>query len=126
MSIRKSISYHTRLDTDSSVKVVGGSFGGAIDLDTVERLVKAHFTVQVRPSGRPVFVDNQQRPVSLYLRVDPASTAIGKLTLRKWTDERAAAAERLEAEEEQRRAELEEAMSGLSHQEVLRRLKNCN
>ena len=34
------IGYHTRLYKDNNVKVTGGAFGGAIDRDTVERLVK--------------------------------------------------------------------------------------
>ena len=64
--MRKSISYHTRqVGTDR--KVVGGSFGGNIDTETVDRLVNAHFTVKVKPSGHAVFVDKQEREVGLYL-----------------------------------------------------------
>lgn len=122
----RNIGYHTRLDADTAVKIVGGTFGGSIDQETVERLVKSHFTVQVLNSGRCVFVDKEQRRVRLYLNVNPESTVSGKAALKAWTRARAAEMERAEAEEEQQKAELEEALSGLSHEEALRRLKNCN
>lgn len=100
--MRKNIGYHPRLDSDNRVKVVGGSFGGTIDMETVERLVKAHFTVIVKPSGRPVFVDKQGREVSLYISVDPAGTEAGRVALLDYWAER----NRLEEAEREERAEL--------------------
>ena len=55
------IGWHTRLYSDNKVKVSGGSFGGNIDQETVERLVKAWFTVNIKPSGAGVFVDCELR-----------------------------------------------------------------
>ena len=75
----KNIGYHTRLYTDNTRKIVGGSFGGQIDAETVERLVNLHFEVFVKPSGRAVFVDQQGREVHLYLSVDPENTEKGKM-----------------------------------------------
>lgn len=74
----KNIGYHTRLDSNNTVKVTGGSFGGSTDQETIERLVNAHFSVRIKPSGRAVFVDNQDREVTLYITVDPMSTEKGK------------------------------------------------
>lgn len=73
----KNIGYHTRLDGKNSVKVTGGSFGGSLDVETANRLVRSHFTVIVKPSGRPVFVDRGGREVSLYISVDPEITDKG-------------------------------------------------
>lgn len=83
----KKIGYHTRLENANSCKVTGGSFGGAIDQETVERLVNVHFSVRIKPSGRAVFVDKQDREVSLYITVDPLSTEKGKQALRDWRTE---------------------------------------
>lgn len=80
--MHRSIGYHTRLHSDNRVKVVGGSFGGSIDQETVERL--AHlFKVVIKPSGTAVFVDKEGREVALYLSVDPASTAIGREAIKQ-------------------------------------------
>jgi hypothetical protein len=116
------IGYHTRLWTNNE-KIAGGSFGGQIDMDTVERLTKAFFTVEVLNGGTPVFVDRNGRVVRLYLSVDAASTDIGKAELRVWRNEQ----ERLEQEETERRsrqdAVVENLMADLSHEEIVRRLK---
>lgn len=77
--MRASIGYHTRLDSNNTVRVTGGSFGGGINQETVERLVNAHFQVKILSSGRGVFVDRQGREVSLYLSVDPLSTEAGQI-----------------------------------------------
>lgn len=81
--MNKNIGYHTRLDNANSCKVTGGSFGGAVDQETVERLVNHHFSVRIKPSGRAVFVDKQDREVSLYITVDPLSTEKGKQALKE-------------------------------------------
>ena len=118
------IGYHTRLLSNNSTKVVGGSFGGAIDADTVERLTRSHFTVIVKPSGRAVFVDREGREVSLYLSVDPESTSIGALALQNYHIEK----QRTDREASEQRAkeerEIEELMHGLPHSEIMKRLKS--
>lgn len=114
----KNICYHTRLDGRNSVKVVGGTFAGSIDMDTVNRLVKSQFTVKVQPSGRAVFVDKGGRAVSVYITVDPDQTEVGKQALaedRKARDDR----ERAECE---KAAQVEELLSTLSHDEIIKRL----
>ena len=70
----KNIGYHTRLINNNASKVCGGSFGGALDLETANRLVNTHFNVIVKTSGTPVFVDREGREVSLYMSVDPSLT----------------------------------------------------
>lgn len=119
---RKNIGYHTRLDSDNTKKIVGGSFGGSIDSETVERLVNSQFTVEVKPSGTPVFVDGQGRRVSLYLSVDVVSTAMGQAAMKAYHLERQA---KEEAEDElvaNREEEIDRLTSGLSHEEIVRRL----
>lgn len=117
--MRKNIGYHTRLDNNNTVKVCGGSFGGAFDWETVERLVKAHFTVVIQPSGRAVFVDREGRKVSLYVSVDPDLTQAGKLALAEDRKER----DKLQAIEDEKQAQIDELLSNLSPDEVIRRLK---
>ena len=118
----KNIGYHTRLRSDDSIKVVGGSFGGHIDMETIERLTRL-FVVKVLPSGTPIFVDNKGRQVRLYITVDAGMTTKGLEALKAWHAER----ERLEAEEvallEAEEAEIEDLMEGLSHDEIVRRLR---
>ena len=118
------IGYHTRLISNNNTKVVGGSFGGAIDADTVERLTRSQFTVIVKHSGRAVFVDREGREVSLYLSVDPESTSVGALALQNYRTEKRRAD--LEASEQRAKEgrEIEELMAGLSHAEIVERLKS--
>ncbi|ASD51896.1 hypothetical protein JT318_gp11 [Pseudomonas phage PspYZU01] len=110
----RNICYHTRSYANNATKLTGGTFGGAIDADTVERLTKAWFTVRVKPSGRAVFVDRQGREVSLYLSVDPADTEAGKAALRAHGLEAQANA----AREEERRRELDDELADLSTDEL--------
>lgn len=118
------IGWHTRLVSDNTVKVVGGSFGGSIDQHTVERLIKAHMhKVRVLPSGTPIFVDKAGREVRLYLSVDPKFTEMGRAALRAYHEEMRRKAELDELERERRQEELDDAMSGLPHDEIIRRLK---
>lgn len=113
------IGYHTRLNSNNTIKVCGGSFGGQIDSDTVARLVKSHFTVKILNSGAGVFVDREGREVSLYITVDPLKTEAGKLALaehRKFM----AAKQKIEDEKEQ---EIEELMASMSNDEILSKLR---
>lgn len=118
---RKQICYHTRLCSDNKVKVCGGTFGGSIDQETVERMTR-FFTVNVKPSGTPVFVDKEGREVYLYLSVDPRDTEIGKQAIKAWYAERRIKQEQAEKTLKAQEAELEDALNGLSHEEIMRRL----
>lgn len=120
----KNIGYHTRLYSDNKVKVSGGSFGGSVDMGTVERLVKSWFTVTVKPSGTAVFVDREGREVCLYISVDARETEAGKAALRDYREaqEKAweAALERERIEHEQ--LKIESFLDGLSREEIIKRL----
>jgi hypothetical protein len=112
------IGYHTRLYGQNSVKVTGGAFGGSLDLETANRLVKHHFTVIVKQSGTPVFVDREGREVTLYITVDPGSTEAGKLAI---------AADRAERDnrakiEDEKRARVNELLDGMSMDDALKLL----
>lgn len=113
--MKRNIGYHTRLALNNSVKVAGGSFGGAFDMETVNRLVRAHFTVAVKPSGRPVFVDRNGRAVSLYFTVDPETTEVGKEAI---AADRAKRAKDSEAEAV-KREEIERLLDNMSPDEAL-------
>lgn len=119
----ENIGYHTRAYLDHTRKLVGGSFGGAIDMQTVNRLTRM-FTVTIKPSGRAVFVDREGRECTLYLSVDAHKTDIGKAALAQWRVEQAAEAERAERQREREAEELETALAGLSHEEIMARLLN--
>lgn len=114
------IGYHTRLYSNNAVKVVGGSFGGQIDMETVERLVKAHFSVKIKPSGSGVFVDKEGREVSLYLSVDPLKTTTGKAAKTEYCKRKVAEYEAEAAKER----EIEELMLSLSADEILEKLRS--
>lgn len=115
----KSICFHTRLDGNNTVKLTGGTFTGSFDMDTVNRLVSSNFTVQVGQSGRSVFVDKQGRKVTVYVSVDPTETEAGKLAISADRQRRAA----LQVLEDEKSAEIEGLMSGMSHDEILKRLR---
>ena len=116
------IGYHTRLYSDPTKKITGGSFGGSHDIDTMNRLVNAHFTVIIKPSGYPVFVDREGREVMLYTTVDVASTKKGVEAIKQYRIAKAAQEaiddERYEAEKEK----IESLMDGMSTDEIIRRL----
>lgn len=114
----KNIGYHTRSFANNTVKLTGGSFGGSLDIETANRLVKAMFTVTVKNSGRAVFVDRQGREVSLYISVDPESTEAGKLAL---MEDRKVREQRQEVEAE-KMARVQELIDGMSADELLKRL----
>ena len=115
-SAHKDIGYHTRLYADNSKKIVGGSFGGSLDMETANRLVNNHFTVTVKTSGTPVFVDREGREVTLYISVDAGKTDKGMEALKLWRKEK----ERKDAEAEERnrveQAEIEDLLKGLTHE----------
>lgn len=121
----KNIGYHTRRISDNSMKVVGGSFGGSLDMETANRLVKSHFSVAVKPSGHAVFVDREGREVSLYFTVDAAQTDAGKQALAEWRKLRAQEAAANEALAAQQSEELDQLMAGLTHEEIVKRLRNA-
>ena len=119
----KNIGYHIRLYADNTVKVVGGCFGGDLSIETANRIARAMFTVTVLDSGTPVFVDKSGRQVRLYLSVDVKETEIGKKAIAEW---REAKRKRDEAEgilAAEREAEIEDLMRGLTHDEIIRKLK---
>ncbi len=113
------ICYHTRLHDAQHTKVTGGSFGGSIDMETVNRLVKAHFTVQYTNSGRAVFVDKNGRPVSLYITVNPESTEVGK---QAWEGQRAQRLEK-QRQEEAKEKELKDILDFMTTEQALAILK---
>jgi len=115
----KNIGYHTRLRNDNTVKIVGGSFGGFIDMETVNRLVNSQFEVIVKPSGTPVFVDKSGREVSLYLSIDAGNTEKGTVAMRAYRHQMALN----EKEQEAEQTEIDNILSELSNEEILRRLK---
>ena len=114
------ISYHTRLDADNRVKVSGGTFGGTVDYETVNRLAKAFFTVSIKPSGRAVFVDKEGREVNLYIKVDAETTSVGIEAKKVWRAE----GRRQDCEDRLLREEIDSEMAKLTPEEVLRRLKS--
>ena len=109
------IGYHTRAYNDNTTKLVGGSFGGKVDADTIERLVKSHFTVTVKPSGRAVFVDRSGREVSLYLTVDPSKTVAGREALAEYRR----AQEQAQREEDAKRQQAMDAIDSMDTDELL-------
>lgn len=117
--MRPNIAYHTRLSNQHSVKLSGGSFGGAFGLETANRLASAMFTARVSPSGAVRFVDGQGREVSLYMTVDPAATDIGKAALAE--HHRKSEAERERARS--KAAQIEALLDGMTADEALARLQ---
>lgn len=116
------IGFQTRLVQDGKL-VTAGTFGGNLSIGTANRLVKGHnFTVVVKPSGTPVFVDRAGREVRLFFRIRPEDTEVGKCALMLWRDEQRKLAREKEEREEEERDELERLLEGLSHEEAVRRL----
>jgi hypothetical protein len=118
----KNIGYHTRLYSDNTVKVVGGSFLGQLDSETINRLVNSHFDVVVKNSGTCVFVDRNGQEVSLYLTVDPSKTDKGVIAILEWQKEK----EKEQAKEDAKQAEIDEIMLRMSNDEILKRLRDCH
>ncbi len=119
--MKKSIGYHTRLHTNNNVKIVGGTFGGDISLETANRLLSAHgYTVIIKPSGNPVFLDKEGREVSLYFTIDPALTEIGRKAIEE-NNRKQAALRRIEEEKEE---EIYNILSSMSNDEILKLLRS--
>ncbi len=118
----KNIGYHTRLYADNTVKVAGGSFGGSIDMETVNRLVRM-FTVVVKPSGTPVLVDQEGREVRLYLSVDVVDTEAGKAALIAWRAQREAQEHMRQEQQETEDAEIANLIGAIGYDEAVRRLR---
>lgn len=117
--MNKNIGYHTRLISDNSQKVVGGSFGGEFSQETIERLVNIHFEIRIKPSGNAVFVDKMGREVSLYFTVDPLSTEKGKKAKKEWNTQ-----QRLECEKEEKAKMVQDLLDQYTNDELLNILKN--
>lgn len=121
--MQKNIGYHTRAYGDSRIKISGGSFGGDISQETVERLTRL-FDVIIKPSGTAVFVDKSGREVNLYISVDARETIKGREAYKLWEKKRQA---EIKAEEEKLKSILDDdeilnAMKGLTHAEIIERL----
>lgn len=115
------IGYHTRLYSDPTVKVVGGSFGGDLSMETVERLLKAHkYSVRISETGHPRFVDKFGREVWLYFTIDPSKTSIGKEAMKTYTEQLRSK----EEEEERKRQEIEDILDSMSSDEILAKLRS--
>lgn len=118
--MNKNIGYHTRLISDNTQRVVGGSFGGEFSQETIERLVNIHFEIRIKPSGNAVFVDKMGREVSLYFTVDPLSTEKGKKAKKEWNNQ-----QRLEHEKEEEKAKMvQDLLDQYSSDELLQILQN--
>ena len=119
------ICYHTRAANGENVgqKLTSGSFGGAIDQETVERITRL-FDVKIKPSGTPVFVDKEGREVNLYFSIDPRKTEKGKEALRNYRHEQTRIWEEERVQREKEAQELAELLSNFTHEELMRKLSN--
>jgi hypothetical protein len=114
-----SVAYQTRLFGADSTKVMSGSFGGPLNIDTANRLISNHgYSAIVKPSGTLTLVDKAGREVWLYFRVDPAQTVVGNTARLADNELRRKAAEI----ENRKREEVESLLDSMSADEALRRL----
>lgn len=118
----KNIAYQTRLDSDNTRKICGGSFGGEVSIETANRLVNAHLTVRVKDSGRAVFVDREGREVALYISVDPEITDKGKAAMAQYRAEKKLKDAVAQKREQEYQDKIESLMDGLSTEEIIERL----
>lgn len=114
--MHKSIGYHTR--DSQGQKLTGGSFGGSIDLETVNRLVNTHFSVRVKPSGCPTFVSRTGQDVNLYISIDPDMTDKGKEALKAWREEE----RKREQLQEQKEKELQDILDSMTVEDAIFKL----
>lgn len=112
------ICYHTRLYSDNTKKVVGGSFSGQFDWQTVNSLVNNYFDVVIKPSGAGIFVDKDGREVSLYFSVDPLKTVKG-IDARRMDNLRRS---ELATDQEVKERKVNELIANMSTDELLERL----
>lgn len=117
------VGYHTRAYLDTTQKISGGFFRGGLDAKTIGNLINAYFDVKIMSGGRAVFVDKNGRPVFLYITVDPSMTAKGKELIAANQAAQRSLAQALQAQEIREREELEDVMQGLSHAEIIKRLR---
>ena len=118
----KNIAWHTRLLSDNTQKIVGGSFGGEVSIDTANRLVNSHFKVVVKNSGRSVFVDREGREVTLYILVNPEITDKGKAAIAQYQIEKKKQDYETQKREQENQNRIESLMEGLSSEEIIKRL----
>ena len=118
----KNIAWHTRLLSDNTQKIVGGSFGGEVSIDTANRLVNSHFKVVVKNSGRSVFVDREGREVTLYIVVNPEITDKGKAAIAQYQIEKKKQDYETQKREQENQNRIESLMEGLSSEEIIKRL----
>ena len=116
------IGYHTRLYSDNTKKICGGTFSGSVCMETADRLSKL-FKVTIKPGGTPVFVDSAGREVRLYMSVDPSSTTIGQDALMGWREKRNMQRAKEEERSKKEQDEINQLMEGLSHEDLIRRLR---
>jgi hypothetical protein len=119
--MKNSISYHTSL-IGTNQKVTAGSFSGAVDQETVERITRL-FSVNIKNSGRAVFVDKEGREVSLYFFIDPANTEKGRQALKDWNSEKQRQWEEEERTRKEQIEEIENLTKGMTHEEIINKLK---
>jgi len=118
------IGYHTRLDRDNRVKVIGGSFGGTLCIDTANRLVNAHFEVKIKPSGRAVFVDREGREVSLYMSINPDMTIKGQKVIKAYQEDNYRKEQENLRNKEDNEDTIQELMQGLTYEEIISKLSS--
>ena len=117
-----SINYRTRIADDdvisaTSVWEASSLFRGAIDAETVERLVDHHFKVKITDKGAVYFEDRNGKIVHLYIRVKPEHVKQGVQLAKAWRVEQ-------RAKEEQLQQEIDRLMDGMTREEILDRLRN--
>lgn len=110
------ISYHTRLHSDNSKKIIGGSFGGNCDIDTINRLVNAHFNINIKNSGIAVFVDKELQEVDLYIKITPTMSDKGKQLIKNHYKE-------LQKIENDKKKKLQSLLDCMDDDELLERLQ---
>ena len=101
----------------TSVWEAASSFGGAVDADTIERLVDRHFKVKITDKGAVYFEDRNGKIVHLYIRVNPAHVKQGVQLAKAWRTEQ-------RAKEELMQQEIDMLMDGMTQEEILDRLRN--
>ena len=119
----ENIVYHTRLYATGE-KVVGGSFSGSLDFDTVNRLVNSHFNVIIKTSGNPTFVDKDLREVNLYFNILPNMSEKGKTAIAKYNYDIRLREDKRKEKEDNRKEKIENLINNMSDDELLDRLQS--
>jgi hypothetical protein len=102
--------------------LASGSFHGEVNPDTIEMMVN-RYDAEVTNSGDVHFVNRRGDKISLYIHVYPKNTKKGQNAYKSWRveEEKGLAAEYAKIEKE--KEAIEEAMRGLSNEEILVRLR---